>query len=409
MSITPDHFPTDVEGLPAAHGPQRSKLADGDEFNLRIGPVAKRIGDGTARMLAYNDSIPGPVLEVQEGSEIIVNIENQGDMEATVHWHGLRLENRYDGTHETQAPIQVGERFSARVAFPDPGSCALASVGLRVRVPAGTAHSPLVEAVAQTPSEAAGSLLRVGSEIGHLVGRERPVGRKVVPHGGSGMHLRERAPRFLRRLYATASVRGRRLGRSWRRLPCAVSASAAGRGRVTAASIGDDREAVLACHAPERLYIACGKRGRLDPAASRRADLRKHSFHSRRRVHEQHAREPVANIAEVMQSAPRHEDHAIHLGPVYVVCDMEIQDPFQQDEGLVLRMVDVRRGSGLRGNEGFKQGQRPARLRTGQQRRVRVAHKEHRVAGARGNMDRLKGLFHHRVLRGGVGSPTHGR
>ena len=29
-----------------------------------------------------------------------------------MHWHGLRLENRYDGTHETQAPIPVGESFS---------------------------------------------------------------------------------------------------------------------------------------------------------------------------------------------------------------------------------------------------------------------------------------------------------
>ena len=42
-------------------------------------------------------------------------------MEATVHWHGLRLENRYDGTHETQQPMAVGEKFSARVTFPDPG------------------------------------------------------------------------------------------------------------------------------------------------------------------------------------------------------------------------------------------------------------------------------------------------
>src|SRR5918992_568739 len=122
MSITPDHFPTDVEGLPEARAPERVELSDGDEFNLRIGPVAKRIGEDTVRMLAYNDSIPGPVLEVQEGSEIVVNIENQGDMEATVHWHGLRLENRYDGTHETQAPIEVGGGFSARVAFPDPGA-----------------------------------------------------------------------------------------------------------------------------------------------------------------------------------------------------------------------------------------------------------------------------------------------
>jgi FtsP/CotA-like multicopper oxidase with cupredoxin domain len=122
MSTTPDHFPTEVEGLPQAHAPERVRLSDGDEFNLRIGPVAKRIGEDTVRMLAYNDSIPGPILEVQEGSEIVVNIENQGDVEATVHWHGLRLENRYDGTHETQAPMQVGEHFSARVEFPDPGA-----------------------------------------------------------------------------------------------------------------------------------------------------------------------------------------------------------------------------------------------------------------------------------------------
>jgi FtsP/CotA-like multicopper oxidase with cupredoxin domain len=122
MSTTPDHFPTDVEGLPEAHAPERVELSDGDEFKLRIGPVAKRIGENTVRMLAYNDSIPGPVLKVREGAEIVVNIENQGDMEATVHWHGLRLENRYDGTHETQTPIDVGQRFSARVAFIDPGA-----------------------------------------------------------------------------------------------------------------------------------------------------------------------------------------------------------------------------------------------------------------------------------------------
>jgi FtsP/CotA-like multicopper oxidase with cupredoxin domain len=50
-----------------------------------------------------------------------VNVVNDGDLEATVHWHGLRLENRYDGTHETQAPIPVGESFPSRVTFPDAG------------------------------------------------------------------------------------------------------------------------------------------------------------------------------------------------------------------------------------------------------------------------------------------------
>jgi FtsP/CotA-like multicopper oxidase with cupredoxin domain len=97
------------------------ELSDGDRFELRIAPVTKRIGDATVRMLAYNGSIPGPILKVREGSEVDIEIENQGDHESTVHWHGLRLENRYDGTHETQALIPVGGRFSARVAFPDPG------------------------------------------------------------------------------------------------------------------------------------------------------------------------------------------------------------------------------------------------------------------------------------------------
>jgi FtsP/CotA-like multicopper oxidase with cupredoxin domain len=47
---------------------------------------------------------------------------NRGDLDATVHWHGLRLENRYDGTHDTQAPIPVGETFTYLVQVPDPGA-----------------------------------------------------------------------------------------------------------------------------------------------------------------------------------------------------------------------------------------------------------------------------------------------
>jgi FtsP/CotA-like multicopper oxidase with cupredoxin domain len=121
MSTTPDHFPTDVTGLPQARSPELIQLSDGDRFDLRIAPVAKRLGDTAVRMLAYNGSIPGPTLKVREGSEVTVDIENRGDVADTVHWHGLRLDNRYDGTHQTQAPIGFGERFSAKVAFPDAG------------------------------------------------------------------------------------------------------------------------------------------------------------------------------------------------------------------------------------------------------------------------------------------------
>jgi FtsP/CotA-like multicopper oxidase with cupredoxin domain len=116
-----DRFPSDPTGLPAASASEVVELADGDVVELRIAAVTKRLGNATVRMLAYNGSIPGPTLKVAQGSEVEVNVVNDGDLEATVHWHGLRLENRYDGTHETQAPIPVGGSFPSRVAFPDPG------------------------------------------------------------------------------------------------------------------------------------------------------------------------------------------------------------------------------------------------------------------------------------------------
>jgi FtsP/CotA-like multicopper oxidase with cupredoxin domain len=122
MSQPTDPFPTEVEGLPEARASEVVELSHGDEFDLQIRPVAKRLGDATVRMLAYNGSIPGPTLKVPEGSEIVVNVENQGDMETTVHWHGLRLDNASDGTHETQDPIERGGSFSCRVSFPDPGA-----------------------------------------------------------------------------------------------------------------------------------------------------------------------------------------------------------------------------------------------------------------------------------------------
>ena len=119
---TVQQFPTETKGLREAGRPELVELSDAEEFDLEIVPVAKRIGDATVRMLAYNGSVPGPTLKVREGSTVTVHVTNHGDLEATVHWHGLRLENRYDGTHDTQAPIPVGETFTYLVHVPDPGA-----------------------------------------------------------------------------------------------------------------------------------------------------------------------------------------------------------------------------------------------------------------------------------------------
>ena len=115
-------FTTETAGLEQVSSPHVARLRDGDRLDLAISPVRKNLDGAELRMLAYNGSIPGPTLHVDQGSQITVQTRNDGDVETTVHWHGLRLENRYDGVpHETQEPIPVGGSYSCQVQFPDAG------------------------------------------------------------------------------------------------------------------------------------------------------------------------------------------------------------------------------------------------------------------------------------------------
>jgi FtsP/CotA-like multicopper oxidase with cupredoxin domain len=125
MTTTRQHhheFPSATEGLPACAPSTIVDLRDGDTYELRIAPVANQLDGNRVRMLAYNGSIPGPTLRVAQGSQVAVRVRNDADHETTVHWHGLRLDNAYDGVpHETQDPIPVGGEFVYHLRFPDDG------------------------------------------------------------------------------------------------------------------------------------------------------------------------------------------------------------------------------------------------------------------------------------------------
>ncbi|MGY1643702.1 multicopper oxidase domain-containing protein [Geodermatophilus sp. SYSU D00703] len=115
-------FSTDTTGLPEATSPQVRDLADGDTLELRLGPIAEQLAGTTVRMLAYNGSVPGPTLRVRQGSQIVVHVTNDTDLETTVHWHGLRLDNSQDGVPgTTQAPIPPGGEFTYRLPLVDAG------------------------------------------------------------------------------------------------------------------------------------------------------------------------------------------------------------------------------------------------------------------------------------------------
>lgn len=115
-------FSTSTRGLPEAKPSQIVELKDGDTFDLTASFVKKNINGSSVRMLAYNGSIPGPTIKVSQGATITVNFKNDTDIVNTIHSHGVRVANAFDGVPDvTQKAVPVGGSFKYTLSFPDAG------------------------------------------------------------------------------------------------------------------------------------------------------------------------------------------------------------------------------------------------------------------------------------------------
>ena len=84
--------------------------------------VRRTIRGRTFVMFGFNGQYPGPLIKVAERSTITVRFTNRLDMPTSVHWHGLRLDNRSDGVPGvTQDPVAPGATFVYTLTFPDAG------------------------------------------------------------------------------------------------------------------------------------------------------------------------------------------------------------------------------------------------------------------------------------------------
>ncbi len=124
MTLRPDvspYLPTG-EDVPLARPRELVRLADGDALALVAAPVGRVLFGRMVTMLGFNGQYPGPLIQVDEGSTIVVRFTNRTDFPTAVHWHGVRLDNRFDGApHVTQDPVAPGGSFEYRVYFRDAG------------------------------------------------------------------------------------------------------------------------------------------------------------------------------------------------------------------------------------------------------------------------------------------------
>lgn len=86
------------------------------DVTLTIAPLQLELAPGkVVRTVAYNGSVPGPLIRWPEGKPITIDVLNQSDTPEIVHWHGLWIPSNVDGSMEEGSPMippQGRQRYS---------------------------------------------------------------------------------------------------------------------------------------------------------------------------------------------------------------------------------------------------------------------------------------------------------
>ncbi|MDP2577622.1 MAG: multicopper oxidase family protein [Candidatus Palauibacterales bacterium] len=112
----------DPASLPEAVPGEVVEMADGDTLRITAMRVRRTIRGQTLIMYGFNGQYPGPLIKVDRDATIYVHFSNEIDLPSTIHWHGVRVDNRFDGVPAvTQEPVEPGESFLYEVHLPDAG------------------------------------------------------------------------------------------------------------------------------------------------------------------------------------------------------------------------------------------------------------------------------------------------
>jgi FtsP/CotA-like multicopper oxidase with cupredoxin domain len=112
----------DASMFPEARPSEVVPMADGDTLDIGVSMVRRTIDGHEMVMFGYNGQYPGPLIEAPKDATIVVRVTNDIQMPTTIHWHGVRLDNRFDGVPGiTQEAIEHGDSFTYQVHVPDAG------------------------------------------------------------------------------------------------------------------------------------------------------------------------------------------------------------------------------------------------------------------------------------------------
>lgn len=108
--------------FPEAEPSQVVEMVDGDTLDIAVSIVRRSLNGHEIVMFGYNRQYPGPLIRAPKDATLFVRVRNEIELATTIHWHGVRLDNAFDGVPGvTQEAIQRGESFVYEVHVPDAG------------------------------------------------------------------------------------------------------------------------------------------------------------------------------------------------------------------------------------------------------------------------------------------------
>ncbi len=94
-----------------------NRLAGKADYTIEIGSGLLALGAETAvSTKLYNNQFPGPLLRLQEGKPVTVDVRNNTDTPEQLHWHGQALPAAVDGAAEEGTPY-IPPHGVRRIAF----------------------------------------------------------------------------------------------------------------------------------------------------------------------------------------------------------------------------------------------------------------------------------------------------
>jgi FtsP/CotA-like multicopper oxidase with cupredoxin domain len=99
-----------VAGIAAMAGARlaraQSSGARPADHTIRIAPISLEIAPGKIiKTTGYNGTVPGPVLRLQDGKPVAIDVVNDSGYPNLIHWHGLFTPSEQDGATEEGSPI----------------------------------------------------------------------------------------------------------------------------------------------------------------------------------------------------------------------------------------------------------------------------------------------------------------